>query len=152
MSKTNTLVIKTADGIFFPLWLAGPVTRFLAWGIDLACIGTIMTVIGILSQVLRLISPEIAVAFYIVAYFAVSIGYGIGTEWFWRGQTLGKRLLRLRVMDEQGLRLRPSQIVIRNLLRFVDCLPAFYLLGGRAMNLKCQRFSTCRPQLCRNEL
>jgi hypothetical protein len=51
-------------------------------------------------------------------------------EWFWRGQTLGKRVLRLRVVDEQGLRLRFSQIAIRNLLRFVDSLPAFYLLGG----------------------
>jgi len=53
-------------------------------------------------------------------------------EWFWRGQTLGKRLLRLRVMDAQGLRLQFSQIVIRNLLRFVDMLPAFYLVGGIA--------------------
>src|SRR5207247_4069309 len=35
-------------------------------------------------------------------------------------------------MDAQGLRLQFSQIVIRNLLRFVDMLPAFYLLGGIA--------------------
>ncbi|MFQ5990014.1 MAG: RDD family protein, partial [Candidatus Methylomirabilales bacterium] len=48
------------------------------------------------------------------------------------GQTLGKRLLRLRVIDEQGLRLQFSQIVIRNLLRFVDMLPMFYLVGGIA--------------------
>jgi hypothetical protein len=65
-----------------------------------------------------------------LSYFIVSIGYPILTEWFWRGQTVGKRLLRLRVMDSQGLHLHFSQIVIRNLLRFVDMLPAFYLLGG----------------------
>jgi len=67
-----------------------------------------------------------------VVYFIVSIGYGMAAEWYWRGQTVGKRLLRLRVMDAQGLRLQFSQIVIRNLLRFVDMLPAFYLVGGIA--------------------
>ena len=77
----------------------------------------------------------------IIGFFIVSIGYGILTEWYWHGQTLGKRLLRLRVMDEQGLRLQFSQIVIRNLLRFVDSLPALYLVGGLAclFNKRAQR-------------
>jgi hypothetical protein len=35
-------------------------------------------------------------------------------------------------MDEGGLRLQFSQILIRNLLRFVDMLPGFYLVGGLA--------------------
>jgi hypothetical protein len=39
-------------------------------------------------------------------------------------------LLRLRVVDAQGLRLQFNQIVIRNLLRFVDSLPVLYLVGG----------------------
>src|SRR6266496_3333003 len=65
-----------------------------------------------------------------LAWFIIQTGYGIVLEWFWRGQTMGKRLLRLRVMDAQGLRLQFSQIVIRNLLRFVDALPALYLVGG----------------------
>ncbi len=38
--------------------------------------------------------------------------------------------MSLRVMDVQGLRLQFSQIVIRNLLRFIDSLPACYLVGG----------------------
>jgi hypothetical protein len=36
-------------------------------------------------------------------------------------------------MDAQGLRLQFHQIMIRNLLRFVDMLPACYLLGGLAV-------------------
>ncbi len=68
----------------------------------------------------------------VLMYFLVSVGYGIVLEWHWQGQTIGKRLLRLRVMDVQGLRLRFSQVVIRNLLRFVDSLPAFYMVGGVA--------------------
>jgi hypothetical protein len=62
-------------------------------------------------------------------------------EWYWQGQTIGKRLFKLRVMDSQGLQLQPSQIVIRNLLRAVDGLPLFYLLGGLAclISKKAQR-------------
>ena len=34
------------------------------------------------------------------------------------------------MVDAEGFRLRPAQIVIRNLLRVVDLLPAFYAVGG----------------------
>ncbi len=131
-SKTNTLLIKTPEGIVFSLLLAGPVTRFLAWSVDFACIGALSSLVGALFGLLGLISVDFARAIIVLACFVIQIGYGIVTEWFWRGQTLGKRLLRLRVMDAQGLRLQFSQIVIRNLLRFVDMLPAFYLVGGIA--------------------
>ena len=130
--KTNTLTIRTPEGIIFSLLLSGPVIRFLAWTIDLGAIIVISRILSALLGVLGILSLDIASAASIIAYFIVSIGYGILTEWYWRGQTLGKRLFRLRVMDVQGLRLQFSQIVIRNLLRFVDSLPAFYLVGGLA--------------------
>jgi hypothetical protein len=79
---------------------------------------------------LDLISLDLTRAVIILLFFALQIGYGLVFEWSWRGQTVGKRLLRLRVVDAGGLRLQFSQIVIRNLLRFVDMLPAFYLVGG----------------------
>ena len=44
----------------------------------------------------------------------------------------GKRLFGLRVVDAQGLRLRPAQVVLRNLLRAIDFLPAAYLVGVTA--------------------
>src|ERR1044071_7864321 len=128
--KTNQLLIQTPDGIVFSLLLAGPVTRFLAWAVDFACMGAASSAVGGGPGLLGLLSPELALGMILLAYFLIPIGYGTGMEWFWRGQTVGKRLLRLRVMDAQGLRLQFSQIVIRNLLRFVDALPAFYLVGG----------------------
>src|SRR5436190_4255461 len=70
----------------------------------------------------------------LLAFFVLSIGYSIYFEWMWRGQTLGKRILRLRVMDAEGLRLKFSQVVIRNLLRVVDMIP-MYLVGGLAVVL-----------------
>jgi uncharacterized RDD family membrane protein YckC len=128
--RINRLTIKTPEGIEFSLRLAGPVTRFLAWAVDLGTIVAVITILNVVLGILGVISRDLAMAVNIIAFFVVSIGYGILTEWYWQGQTLGKKLLRLRVMDEQGLRLQFSQIVIRNLLRFIDSLPALYLVGG----------------------
>ncbi|MFH1147536.1 MAG: RDD family protein [Pseudomonadota bacterium] len=130
--KTNTILIRTPEGITFPLLLAGPVTRFLAWAIDLACIWAVWTAIAGLLKILHFVSPDFSTAVGIIFYFIVSIGYSIFFEWRWRGQTIGKRLLRLRVMDERGLQLHFVQIVIRNLLRPIDSLPLLYSVGGLA--------------------
>jgi uncharacterized RDD family membrane protein YckC len=129
-SRLSNLVIRTPEGISFSLLLACPVTRCLAWAIDLACISTVMAVVSICLRVFSLLSFDLSVALKTLTYFAVQIGYGICCEWFWRGQTIGKRVLRLRVMEAQGLRLQFSQVVLRNLLRFVDLLPGFYMVGG----------------------
>ncbi len=130
--KTRTLLIQTPEGIVFSLLLAGPITRFLAWVIDLVAITAAAGVArGVLSFA-GLISVDLSRGLTILAYFLISIGYGIAAEWYWRGQTIGKRLLRLRVMDAQGLTLRFSQVVIRNILRFVDSLPLLYAAGGIA--------------------
>jgi uncharacterized RDD family membrane protein YckC len=126
----NTLPIRTPEGVTFSLTLAGPISRFLAWVVDFLCIVVIVTSLRKISGALGIFSADLAAAVSVVIFFVISIGYGIACEWYWRGQTVGKRLLHLRVMDRQGLRLQPSQIVTRNLLRFVDCLPAFYLVGG----------------------
>jgi len=139
--KTSTLLIRTPEGIVFSQLLAGPVTRFLAWFVDVVCIGAMLMALGQLLVLLQLVSANLAGAAYALGYFAISIGYGIVCEWGWRGQTVGKKLFRLRVVDAEGLRLQFNQIVTRNLLRFVDSLPVFYFVGGLTcwLNTKCQR-------------
>ena len=141
VGKTNTLTIRTPEGIEFSLLLAGPVTRFLAWSVDLLAILAITKMLNVILGLVGIISRDLAMAANILGYFAVSIGYGIFLEWYWQGQTLGKRLMRLRVTDVHGLQLQFSQVVIRNMLRFVDSLPALYLVGGAAclINRRAQR-------------
>ena len=128
--RTPNLVIRTPEGIAFSLHLASPITRSMALAIDVAATLLIASVLGQLLVPFVAFSWDLLQAVRLVVYFAVIIGYGIVLEWFWRGQTIGKRILRLRVVDEQGLRLRLSQVVIRNLLRAVDMLPLLYLVGG----------------------
>jgi uncharacterized RDD family membrane protein YckC len=128
----SELRIQTPEGIAFAYPLAGPIVRSLAWAIDLVLITALTYGAVILLLFVVVLSADIGVALIIIAYFLISIGYGVVTEWAWRGQTLGKRLLRLRVMDVNGLRLQFHQVLMRNLLRFVDMLPAFYAVGGAA--------------------
>jgi uncharacterized RDD family membrane protein YckC len=45
------------------------------------------------------------------------------------GQTLGKRLLRVKVVSDDGSAVSWGQAAARNLLRFVDALPIFYVVG-----------------------
>jgi uncharacterized RDD family membrane protein YckC len=139
--KTNIHQIRTPEGIVFSQLLAGPAARFSAWFLDVLVIVAVTTLFNFLLAVLVVINPDFAGAISALGFFAISIGYGVLFEWAWRGQTLGKRLFRLRVVDAEGLRLQFNQIVIRNLLRFVDSLPLFYFVGGVAclLNRKCQR-------------
>lgn len=128
--RTNTLIIRTPEGIVFSFLLASPVTRFLAYTVDLACIAALTALARIVISLLEVVNLDFGAAIGVLIFFVLQIGYGMTCEWWWRGQTIGKRMLHLRVMDAQGLRVQFSQIAIRNLLRVVDMLPAFYLLGG----------------------
>ncbi|MHC4561204.1 MAG: RDD family protein [Planctomycetota bacterium] len=107
-------------------------SRFLAWLLDaLIIIGLLIAILFALGFVAA-ISPDFAGAVGYLAFFVISLGYGVLLEWFWRGRTVGKRVLRLQVIDERCLPLTFSQVLIRNLLRFVDIFPRFYMVGGVA--------------------
>jgi uncharacterized RDD family membrane protein YckC len=135
------LRIRTPEGIVFAYPLAGPIVRCMAWAIDFVVISAISQGVAMLCLLTAAVSFDFAAALITLSYFVVSIGYGVVTEWAWRGQTIGKRMLRLRVMDAQGLRLQFHQVLLRNLLRFVDVLPVSYMVGGCAclLSRKAQR-------------
>ena len=137
----SELRLRTPEGIVFSYQLAGPIARCMAWGIDVVVIVAIWTGVSAVCRIAGAVSEDLAMALLFIGYFVVSIGYGVVMEWAWRGQTVGKRYMRLRVMDAQGLRLQFHQILMRNLLRFADSLPAPYMVGGIAclVSKRCQR-------------
>src|SRR5882724_9893902 len=139
--RANALLIRTPEGIVFAQSLAGPMTRFLAWLIDLLIIVGLTFGLERILNWIRLISPDFAGSVGTVGFFVISFGYAMFLEWAWRGQTVGKRALHLRVVDAEGMRLQFNQIVTRNLLRLVDFLPLAYLVGGVScwMSRNCQR-------------
>ena len=132
MNRRPTLTIRTPEGIAFAIETASPVARFLALVIDQICVYALSTVLTMVCSAVGFINSDVAGALWMLSWFVLSIGYPIALEWGMRGQTIGKRAMRLRVMDVQALRLTFSQVVVRNLLRFVDVLLAFYMVGGMA--------------------
>lgn len=139
--KGSALPIRTPEGIVFSQTLAGPVMRFFAWLIDGLCVMALMSVLVGLVRVIQPISPGMANAVLTISFFVLNLGFSIFLEWIWRGQTVGKKLLGLRVVDADGLRLRFDQVVTRNLLRILDLLPLAYVVGGLScwLSRKCQR-------------
>lgn len=63
----------------------------------------------------------------VLLVFAVWLAYYVGAEAAW-GSTVGKRLLGIRVVDENGCRVDLGAALVRNVVRVVDFL-FFYLIG-----------------------
>jgi uncharacterized RDD family membrane protein YckC len=67
-----------------------------------------------------------------LVYLAVVLGYYFVFE-VTLGQSVGKRLLGLRVVRADGSRPSAAAVAVRTLLRIVDWLPTLYLVGFIAM-------------------
>ncbi|MFN7133634.1 MAG: RDD family protein, partial [Myxococcales bacterium] len=68
-------------------------------------------------------------ALLVLAAFAVQWGYWIAFELLWRGQSPGKRLLKLRVVTLEGRPVGFFESALRNVARTADFLPFGYALG-----------------------
>ena len=62
-------------------------------------------------------------------FLFLTFAYFFGTELL-SGQTVGKRVMKLRVVLRDGSRLTAGPAAIRNLVRFIDALPVLYIIGG----------------------
>jgi uncharacterized RDD family membrane protein YckC len=122
--------IRTPENVTFEFELAGVASRALAWSLDLLAMGSLISVAALLASVFGVVLAGFAKALYFVLAFAIQWGYGATLEWRWHGQTLGKRVVGLRVLSKYGTPVGFGQAAVRNLLRIVDILPACYLLGG----------------------
>jgi uncharacterized RDD family membrane protein YckC len=130
--RTHRFHVRTPEGVAFSYRLASPVLRLAALMVDWLTVTAAWTILAVIIGLLSIVSRDLAGMVMVVSYFLLSQGYRIAAEWMWRGQTLGKKVMRLRVVDERGLRLTFAQIALRNLLRAVDGLPFAYLVGGLA--------------------
>ncbi|MDW8363946.1 MAG: RDD family protein [Myxococcales bacterium] len=123
-------VIVTPENVPFELELAGPTARALGWAADVAVIAALTGLSACLIASRLQTLGGFAHALFFVLAFVAQWWYRALTEWWLGGQTPGKRLVGIRVVDARGLRVRLSQTVLRHLVGIVDLLPALYLVGG----------------------
>lgn len=133
LPTTAELAVATPEGVVFRLPLAGPAPRLYALLLDTAVVLAGVNGLGYLVYWIFAKEPGFGAMTITLAEFAIGFAYAALLEGFWNGQTLGKRLFHLRVIDDSGLPLRIEQAWVRNLMRVVDALPFAYLVGGISM-------------------
>ncbi len=126
------LVIDTPEQIPLEFPLAGIGSRFQALAVDTIIqvaagvgLGAIAMAAGLRGSKLSAHRPWV-LAFVGLFWFLVQFGYFAFFEAIWNGQSPGKRLTHLRVIEDSGRPISAYEAIARNLLRIVDSIPAFY--------------------------
>ncbi len=132
----TTVRLTTPERIVFEYPLAGPFRRAFAYSIDVMFVFTLLIAALIASILLSLGSIGGGIGLFLVALFAITWGYAAFCEAVFNGQTLGKRLVGIRVVSDRGVPITGAQAVLRSLVGTIDGpIPFFYLLGLSSMLL-----------------
>lgn len=138
----DQLSIDTPEQVELSYSVAGIGSRFVAVMLDSLVMGAAYVALGIIfvlaASVLggRDSSGSLGlwfIAVLVFVFFVINWGYFAVCEAYWHGQTPGKRAMKLRVIKDSGRQITLFEALARNLLRFVDYLPGFYLVGLIAM-------------------
>ncbi len=124
--------VRTPENVTFEFEPAGLASRFAAWLVDIAVLGIGSMAIMLAVSLSFPLSGPFSMAAAGVAVFAFIWGYHVYFEYARGGATVGKRLLGIQVISDDGLPLDFWQAMVRNLLRAVDFLSPVYFLGASA--------------------
>ncbi len=121
--------VETPEGVELHLRPAGPVARGLALLVDQVVIwaGLALSLMGLVWL------GDAGLGLFLILLFLGQWLYPVLFEVLGSGRTLGKRLLKLRVLRADGVPVGWGPSLLRNLLRFVDALPFAYTVGLLAM-------------------
>jgi uncharacterized RDD family membrane protein YckC len=119
------LPVETPENVVLTYQLAGPTLRCAAYLIDTAVRAAGVMVIGIVLACAGVAAPGLSMGLLLVMLFLVEWGYFVICEGFFRGQSIGKHVLKLRVIDERGHPLTFWSALTRNLVRAADAVPLY---------------------------
>ncbi|MEM9630142.1 MAG: RDD family protein [Pseudomonadota bacterium] len=121
--------VMPPEGVALTLPVAGVGIRIAAQITDL-----LLTTIGAVCLMVLLFSidltePQTMIAIGAMIFFLIRIPYYVLSEIGWNGQTLGKRLMKIKVVSHDGGSLTAHALVLRNLMKEAEVfLPATLLL------------------------
>lgn len=129
----TTITVQTPERVGFRYRVAGAAQRGVAWGVDLVV--QMVIVAGLILGFTFLASfgdflEGVGTGGLLFGLFLLTWFYGAAFEVFWSGRTPGKAVVGLRVVKGDGAPVGVRDAVLRNLIRGVDALPFFYVVGA----------------------
>jgi len=117
--------IETPEGVELHLRTAGPAVRALAFFIDLLLRGLVLFVLSFVLTV----AGTFGIGLFLILLFLLEWFYPVLFEVYRQGETPGKRMFGLRVVNDNGTPVGWGPSLVRNLLRAVDFMPSMYVFG-----------------------
>lgn len=133
MIALGRLEVETADHVVLRYDLAGGGNRGFAALVDVVAATGVLIGVAAARAVLAAVLPSGTLfalnGVFVMLALLLAWAYFIVFEWLWGGRTLGKRIFGLRVIGADGSPATFTAVLVRNLVRVVDFLPAFYGIG-----------------------
>jgi uncharacterized RDD family membrane protein YckC len=131
MSQVESARMVTPEAVALEFRTANLGSRILAYLVDMVVVVAGILVglfaVALLGEASDVVVPDwVALTIVLVLLPAWWLGYFIAFETLWRGRTLGKAALGLRVVTKEGAPVRFRHAAIRGLLGLVD----FFVFGG----------------------
>lgn len=125
----NRLAVETPEAVEFELDLAGILPRGGAWGVDLMIKAAVLWAVTLVAIFLG----DLATPVVLLLLFGLNWLYHPLFEVWLDGQTPGKKVFNIRVVNRDGTPIGWYGAIIRNLVRVVDFLPFGYATAVVAM-------------------
>jgi uncharacterized RDD family membrane protein YckC len=146
MSTSSSFLFETPENVHVRYDVAGLGTRFVAWFVDQVVVWLLTFLLFVALLVAGLSFDSVfweldgrdteesnRMVLYLVGIMALVWGFGsflyfTCCELLLRGQTIGKRSTKIRVVKADGFQLDAVSIVVRNLFRVLDQLPPMWIV------------------------
>lgn len=129
-SSSSNILIDTPENVVLEAEVAGFATRCMAALLDYLILLVVLLVFTwVFLQSASDMNVVFAIGFYIIIQFLIITFYHLFFEFIWNGQTPGKRILNIRVMQANGMPMTTTGGLIRNLVRLFDFFPIGYGIG-----------------------
>ncbi|OYD09581.1 RDD family protein [Paludifilum halophilum] len=137
----NRISVTTPEFVNLEFETAGVGSRALALLLDWLILSTAGLLLLIPASLFMGLSEivgnpfwsSLIIAVFFFLFLFLPLAYYVLTEYFMNGQTIGKKVMGLRVISDQGTAPGFLAVFLRNLLRMVDNLPLLYLVGMTAV-------------------
>lgn len=128
----TALQVETPENIVLHYQLAGAMDRCFAYLIDLAVRGVIFLVAALLIGYVgsRIWSGGVSIGMIQVFMFLTSWFYFVLSEMYFRGKSIGKQAMGIRVIQERGYPITFWSSCLRNFLRAADAMPVLFHFVG----------------------